>query len=105
MPRLPTIKIHAKAADSLSANVVSGINQAKKLLRFRLSKERGVEEFCNPIHLMASACLFALSRFQVEKFKAARPSCTSRAITQDTGAIREYHDARTDLFGESNRVP
>ena len=53
MSRLPSIKIHAKAADLFSTNVVSRINQAKELLRFRLSKKWGVEEFCYPIHLVS----------------------------------------------------
>jgi hypothetical protein len=52
VPRLPAMKIDTKAADLLSANVVSGVHKPKEFLSLRLGEERGVEEFGYPIHLV-----------------------------------------------------
>ena len=52
MAWLPTMEIHAKATDLLSANVASGVHKPKEFLSLRLGEERRVEEFCYPIHLM-----------------------------------------------------
>ena len=53
MPRLPAMKINAKAADLLSTNVVSGVDEAEKLFRFSSRKERRIKKLSYPIHLMS----------------------------------------------------
>ena len=52
MPRLPSMKIDAKAADCFSASVARGVYKPKEFLSLRLGEEWRIEEFCHPIHLM-----------------------------------------------------
>jgi hypothetical protein len=52
VPRLPAMKIDTKAADLFSTDIVCGVQKTKEFLSFRLGKERAVDEFRYPVHLM-----------------------------------------------------
>jgi hypothetical protein len=52
MSRLPAIKIHAEAPHSFAANIPTRIHKTKQPFGFIARKERRVEEFGYPIHVV-----------------------------------------------------